>query len=382
MPVNNVMRKKVCFVVSSPLTVKAFLLNHLATLKNEFDLYIVANFVNEADASFLTSKGYNIYDVKVEREINLVKDTKALIDLVKYFKQHKFDIVHSVTPKAGLLAMCAAWIANVRNRVHIFTGQVWYTKAGVMKKLLMLMDRIIANAATTILVDGEPQRQFLINNKIVPPSKSQVLGKGSISGVDVERFNPDFLVRQSIRTELSLQDNNVVFGFLGRLKVDKGILDLANAFKMVLKDNAHIRLLIIGYDEDNLMPQVKEIVKSDESIIFYGSTPKPEVVLQALDVFCLPSYREGFGTSVIEASLLNLPVICSDTYGLMDTIIDGETGLRHRVKDVEDIYKQMLKLTQSAELRKYLGYNGRNYVLENFSAATISNYWLDFYRNF
>src|SRR5438067_978882 len=134
MPVNNIMRKKVCFVVSSPLTVKAFLLNHLATLKNEFDLYIVANFADVTDAEFLKSKGYNVYDVKIEREINLIKDAKALTALIKYFKQHKFDVVHSVTPKAGLLAMSAAWIAKIRNRVHIFTGQVWYTKTGTMKQ--------------------------------------------------------------------------------------------------------------------------------------------------------------------------------------------------------------------------------------------------------
>ena len=136
---------------------------------------------------------------------------------------------------------------------------------------------------------------------------------------------------------------------------------------------------MVGYDEGNLLPQIQEIIGNDQSLIIYGPTPKPELTLQGADVLCLPSYREGFGTSVIEASLLGLAIVCSDTYGLMDTIVEDKTGLRHKAGNVDSLYQQMKRLMDSSELRNYLGNNGRQYVLENFSAELVSDYWLNFY---
>jgi glycosyltransferase involved in cell wall biosynthesis len=376
--------EKICFVVSSPLTANVFLPNHINVLQKEFDVYVIANFDDGLTPLSLPQLDiYHRYHITIERNIHLINDIMALIRLQKYFKRMKFDVVHSVTPKAGLLAMVAAKLAGIKNRIHIFTGQVWYTKSGFLKNLLINFDRIIAKSATHILVDGESQRRFLIDQHIINDANSNVLGKGSISGVDVDRFTIDPSIREKIRKELSLADSDVVFGFLGRINKDKGILDLALAFKKLLLHYSNAKLLIIGFDEESLIPEVQNIVDNSSSVIFYGTTPKPEVVLQATDVFCLPSYREGFGTSVIEASLLGLPIICSDTYGLMDTIIENKTGLRHEVRNVSALHNQMRKLIESPDLRKYLGINGRNYVLENFSANNISSHWLKFYiQNF
>jgi glycosyltransferase involved in cell wall biosynthesis len=138
---------------------------------------------------------------------------------------------------------------------------------------------------------------------------------------------------------------------------------------------------LVGPDEENLKPQIKEMCPENNSVVFYGSTSKPEEVLQLADVFCLPSYREGFGTSVIEASLLELPIICSDTYGLMETIVDDKTGLRHQVGNIDSIYNQMEKMMVDDDLRRALGNNGRNYVLENFSSDAISQEWVTYYTN-
>jgi len=274
----------------------------------------------------------------------------------------------------------AAYMAGVKNRVHIFTGQVWCNKGGVVRSLLIYLDKLIVKSSTHILVDGESQRTFLINQHIINDSNSKVLGKGSISGVDTGRFVANPSTRKKMRDELSLKDDDIVFGFLGRINKDKGILDLAHAFKMLKGDYPNVKLLIIGYDEENLVPQVKRIIADDNSVTFYGPTPNPEMVLQALDVFCLPSYREGFGTSVIEASLLGLPVICSDAYGLMDTIIENKTGLRHGAGNIRSLNDQMRKLIQLPDLRKYLGENGARFVTDNFTAENISGHWLKFYQ--
>lgn len=372
-------RKKICFIVSSPETARAFLLLHIDILAKDFDVYLIANFQNEGQKQLSTSLKA-VFDVKIERSISLIKDFKALLALRKIFRKHAFDAIHTVTPKAGLLGILAGKLAQIKVRIHIFTGQVWYTKSGLIKLLLISIDKFIVSLATNILVDGQAQRSFLIAHHIIKENNSMVLGKGSISGVDTSRFVPELAIKRKYRKELNYSDEDVIFLFLGRLNLDKGVIDLAKAFAKLQTEYRSAKLLFIGMDEGNLLPEIAAIVGS-QNFQFYGSTNEPELVLQVGDVLCLPSYREGFGTSIIEGSLLELPIICSDTYGLKETIIDGETGLRHQVGNIEDIYKQMRELVAAADKRMEMGKAGRTYVLENFSASQISNHWLQYYKN-
>ena len=372
-------KKKICFIVSSPLTVKAFLLQHIELLSTEFDVYLIANFVH-VDAQNVSTFLKGSFHVTIERDITILKDIKAVFHLHKIFTEQQFDAIHTVTPKAGLIGMLAGKLAGIKIRTHIFTGQVWYTRRGFMKYFLMSMDKLMVLLSTNILVDSLAQRAFLIENYIISKNKSRVLGrKGSISGVDINKFSPEQSVRNKYRLELNYSDQDVVFLFLGRLNRDKGIIDLAHAFAKLQNKVSTAKLLFIGFDEENLLPQIEEIVGSD-NIKFYGPTNEPEKLLQIGDVLCLPSYREGFGTTVIEGSILRLPIICSDTYGLQETIIDHKTGLRHQVKDVESIYIQMKKLAINSELRLEMGLAGREYVLNNFDAAEISEKWLEYYQ--
>jgi glycosyltransferase involved in cell wall biosynthesis len=371
-------KKKICFIVSSPITAKAFLLEHIKVLATEFEVFLVANFENEEQKN-ISPYLKKVFDIKIERNINLLKDLKALRALKKVLKNEDFDAIQTVTPKAGLIGMLAGKIVKTKVRIHIFTGQVWHTKRGLMKFILMKIDKFIFSIATNILVDGQAQRDFLIQNNIINEKDSKVLGKGSISGVDTSRFIPQKEIKDKYRKELHYCNEEVVFVFLGRLNVDKGVLDLANAFSKLQSDLKNVKLLFIGFDEENLLPKIKEKV-GEHNFKFYGSTNEPELLLQVGDVLCLPSYREGFGTSVIEGSLLELPIICSDTYGLKETIIDNKTGLRHKVKDVESIYKQMKKLATDSRLRTEMGKAGREYVLYNFKASQISEKWLEYYK--
>jgi glycosyltransferase involved in cell wall biosynthesis len=373
------MNKKICFIVSSPFTAKAFLLEHIKVLSTEFDVYLVANFENE-EQKLISPFLVKVFDVKIERDITLIKDFRALMTLKAILKKESFDAIHSVTPKAGLIGMLAGKLAGTRVRIHIFTGQVWHTKTGFMKLLLSNIDKFIFSIATNILVDGQAQRLFLIENNIISEKDSRVLGKGSISGVDTNKFVPQKHIKERYRKELLYSNDSIVFVFLGRLNKDKGVLDLANAFAELQKEVENVKLLFIGTDETNLLPKIKEII-GEVNFKFYGSTNEPELILQAADVLCLPSYREGFGTSIIEGSLLELPIICSDTYGLKETIIDEETGLRHKVKDVESIYLQMKKLALNPNLRLKMGKAGREYVQDNFKASQISDKWLEYYKN-
>lgn len=374
-------KKKICFVVSTPVTAKAFLKNHVNALSEAFEVFLVANFEGFTEVKL---EGFNfteIKDIPIERGINLKKDLEAFFKLKKYFKAMEFDVIHTVTPKAGLLGIMAGDFAGISVRVHIFTGQVWHTKTGLFKKLLIYMDKKIVARSTHILVDGESQRQFLIENNIIKTSNSLVLGRGSISGVDSNRFTPDSAVRFKVRKELDIKSDDVVFMFLGRMNIDKGILELGKAFELLSSRISNCKLLLVGADEELMLPKLSKIICNEGNLIYHGATNQPERYLQACDVFCLPSHREGFGTSIIEASLLEKPIICSDTYGLMETIIDNETGIRHKVRDVQSLTNAMEILSNDQELRMRLGKKGREYILQNFTAQQITQEWVAFYKN-
>ena len=375
-------KRNICFVVSSVLTVKAFLRDHIEVLSDGYDVFLVGNFTQNELYILHELKLTGFHSVEIHRKINLYKDFKSVLELRKYFRKENFFAVHSVTPKAGLITALAGKLAKVPNRIHIFTGQVWHTKTGLVKRLLMFLDKIISVLNTHILVDGESQRQFLIENGILKASNSFVLGKGSISGVNTLRFQPKQEVGNHWRTELNFADK-VVFGFMGRLNKDKGIKELYAAFNQLAEKNSNVHLIFIGGDEENMLSLLPSFTHIREGINFtnFGNTNKPEDVLQAIDVFCLPSHREGFGTSVLEASCLGIPAICSDTYGLKDAMVDGFTGLRHKVGQSHDLYLKMNQLAEDKVLQAEMGNNARKFVTENFSGEIITNEWLNFYNS-
>lgn len=373
-------RKKICFVVSSVLTAKFFLRFHIEKLSEEYDVYLVGKFSKEDIESVSYLKLTGIKSIGIERNINIKKDLIAIKNFVSYIKEMQFDAIHSLAPKAGLIAAISGKIAGTKIRIHIFTGQVWHTKKGFFRFILKQLDKLIVLLNTKVLVDSHSQQEYLINEGIVNINNSLVLGKGSISGVDIKRFYPNIKLKKELKEELKIPSEVVVFLFMGRINRDKGIFDLAHAFKELLSTSDNVFLLIGGYDEGKCIEKVKAIVKNEKYFKYYGSTDFPENIIHAGDVFCLPSYREGFGTSVIEASSCKLPAICSDTYGLRDTIIDNETGLRHEVGNIKEITSKMKLLASDINLIQQFGENGFKYVNENFLASSVSDAWLRFYQ--
>lgn len=374
-------RKKICFVVAIPGTAQSFLKDHIAKLAKDYDVYLACDFKNPTDIEGLAVKGFHRFPM--ERKISLKNDFKALHNLMSYFKIMRFDAVHSVTPKAGLVTALAARLAGVKHRIHIFTGQVWATRSGFMRRMLKSIDKLIAASNNHILVDGESQRQFLIAEGVVSDKKSKVLGAGSICGANTERFTPNADERIRQRKALNIPDDRIVYSFMGRLNKDKGIFELLAAFNKLVKSSPKSFLLLFGDDEENCLSKIDAYanIRSGENFIYYGPTSTPQLSLQAADVFCLPSYREGFGMSVVEASCLGLPVICSDAYGLGDTMVDNVTGLRCKVADVPTLVDAMKYFYDIPDERRRMGSNGRARVLELFTGDKIVGAWYDFYKS-
>jgi glycosyltransferase involved in cell wall biosynthesis len=375
------MKKKICFVVALSTTANSFLKNHISALSQDYDVYVAGNIQSMDEIPELKVCGLYHYDV--QREITIHQDIKAVWQLYRYFKQMKFDAVHSVTPKAGLTTAIAAKLAGIKHRTHIFTGQVWATRHGFMRSLLKAIDKIIAHLDNHILVDGESQRQFLIKNGVVSSEKSRVLGAGSISGVNTEAYNPSPETREQMRKELGLSPDKVVFAFSGRANRDKGIYELYEAFNNIAPNHPEAFLLLFGWDEGNCIQEISKYpnIVDGVNFHFYGFTPTPGIQLQASDVFLMPSYREGFGSSVIEASCLGLPVICSDAYGIMDAMEEGVTGLRCKVADTQSLQAAMETLLNNKELREQLGANGRKMVFEKFKGDVITAEWVKYYHH-
>jgi glycosyltransferase involved in cell wall biosynthesis len=372
-------KQRICFVVSSPLTVRAFLAKHIAVLSRQFDVSVVVN----ANPETLVGQipGAHFFRIPIMRSISPLRDALAAIHLLFFFRRQGFAVVHSITPKAGLLSMVAAWLARVPVRLHTFTGQVWVTRRGPMRALLRGMDRIIAHLATAVLVDSRSQREFLIANGVVSASKSSVLGEGSICGVD-ERFHPDEATRERVRSALGLPREAVLFLYLGRVSRDKGVIDLASAFAALAKRHASAYLLIAGPDEEGLMKRVEEsLAGCRDRFRRVDFTNRPEEYMAAADVFCLPSYREGFGQVAIEASAAELPVIASRIYGVTDAVVEGETGLFHAPGDVDALADRMQTLLEHPEVRRKLGSTGRARVLREFSAERVTRALLDYYSD-
>jgi glycosyltransferase involved in cell wall biosynthesis len=370
-------KPKICFITASELTVRWFLLDQLAALSQRYDVTLI---VNTDNAGFLADTGVSVrvLPVRIERKISLWRDGLALLHLVQIMRHEQFTAVHSVTPKAGLLAMLAAAFSRVPVRIHTFTGQVWATRKGNARRLLKLLDTVTARLTTHLLVDSNSQRQFLIDESVTSAAKASVLGHGSISGVDVKRFSPNLLNRQKVRAGLSLNEADVVFMYLGRLNADKGLLDLAEAFALSAQANWH--WIIVGPDEANLMPELMRICeKVAAQVHFLGRSHAPEVEMAAADVFCLPSYREGFGTVLIEAAAMGIPVLASRIYGITDAVVEGETGLLHAPKSVEEIAAKMRLLADDADLRKRLGEQGMVRARRDFSQEYVTAEVLAFY---
>jgi lipopolysaccharide/colanic/teichoic acid biosynthesis glycosyltransferase/glycosyltransferase involved in cell wall biosynthesis len=372
------MKRRACIVVASEMTLRVFLARQIAAMAERYDVTVVVKSPTPGLSRDLGD--VTVRPLAINRNVSPLQDLWCLVALVRLMRAERFDLVQSMTPKAGLLAMSAAWLARVPVRVHTFTGQVWATRTGVQRQALKLLDRVIARAATFTLADSPSQRAFLAAQGVVPATKVAVLGKGSVSGVDISKFRPDPLVRRTVRASLGIAATDIVLLFVGRLHRDKGILDLAQAFATLADHRADVCLLVVGPDEQNLSPAMRELCGRHQArVLFCPYTHVPEQYMAAADVLCLPSYREGFGSVIIEAAAAGLPAVASRIYGVVDAIVENTTGLLHEPRDVTGLMEQLQRLTVDPQLRLSLGAAARERAARDFSPGALTSAVLDVY---
>ena len=367
-------RRRVCYVVASEMTVKAFLLDHIRAASERHEVTVVAS------AAGISGLAARFIPVPIERKTSPFADLKALVNLVGIFRRERFDLVHSVTPKAGLLAALAGAIAGVPIRIHTFTGQVWATRRGAARLFLRALDRLTASLATSVLADSGSQRDFLVAEGVVSAGRIRVLGNGSVNGVDTSRFRPDAAARERVRAQAGIPARAVAFLYLGRFSRDKGLLDLARAFARLADALPEAWLMLVGPDEDGMAREIREICgPAAARLRIAGHTAEPEQCMAAADVFVLPSCREGFGSVILEAAAAEVPAIGTRIYGITDAILEGSTGMLVPVGDPAALAGAMRTLGGDTHLREEMGRAARARVLRDFRPEDLTRAMLAHY---
>ncbi len=372
----KVNKKKILFCVSSPFALNYFLMPHILLNSSNYEIHICVNkSLYPIDPRL--EKIAKIYNVPIQRQISIIRDLFSLFSLVVIFFKVKPFLVQSITHKAGLLAMIASWICFVPNRWHTFTGQYWANKSGILRNVLKNADRIICFFASKLIADSWSQVVFLKSEKVSYNKKVIVLGDGSIAGVDTERFKPQPQIRQIVRQKLKVSLNHVVFLFVGRLAKEKGVFDLSYAYERLLfltKKIPESEIWFVGPDDQSFKEQLKAINKNaDNRVKFFSETIAPEKYMVAADILCLPSYREGFGSVVIEAAACGIPTIGYKTNGLIDSVVNNRTGILVDYKNINQLSEAMLKLLKNSDMRNRYGCNARKRVLQKFDQNKIIN---------
>jgi glycosyltransferase involved in cell wall biosynthesis len=316
----------------------------------------------------------------IPREISPLADLGALIRLCLLLKSLNPDLLHSNTPKAGLLGAIAAFLCGVPVRLHTFTGQAWAERSGPVRWLGRLADRIIIALNTLCYADSASQRDFLIREGIATAAKLAVLGAGSLGGVDLARFDAARLRGEAAeaRARLGIAPQAKVVVFVGRVTRDKGIAELVAAFGR-LQNAALVLVGPLEPERDPLPEATRREIERHPAIRAVGYDARPEVYLAFADLLCLPSYREGFGIAVIEAAALGVPCVGTRIVGLSDAIVDGKTGVLVPPKDAKALAGALETLLNDDARRAVLGAAARKRVHEEFDAKKMNEKLLQEY---
>ena len=320
-------------------------------------------------------------EVTMERHISPLRDLRSLWRLVRVFRRERPDMVHSMTPKAGLLCMLAAWITRVPVRVHMFTGLVFPTATGLKRRILMATDRLTCACATHVLPEGEGVKRDLLDNGITrKPIK--VLGYGNCRGIDLDRFDPTL---SEVQAEAAKLRKPEVFTFIaiGRLVGDKGINELVAAFSRLNRELPATCLILVGPQEkelDPLSPATLLEIESNPAIEAVGNQADVRPWLIAADCHVLASYREGFPNVVIEAGAMGLPQIVTDINGANEIIINGQNGTIIPPKDTEELYAAMHRIAGDSDLRRTQAANARALIASRYEQSYVRRCLYNFYR--
>lgn len=314
------------------------------------------------------------HPLPMAREPSLAADLVSLAKWIKLVRAVRPEVTSVGTPKAGLLGGIAALVNGVPRRIYLLRGLRLETTQGLKRALLVVLERVAVGSSHHVISVSASLRDRAIALGIAKPSKIQVLGSGSSNGVDADTFTPahDAAQVEALRGELGLVPGLPTLGFVGRLTADKGLESLAAARRILAARSVDHQLLIVGGIDDHASPTViDEVVATGRPAVVTGRVADTSPYYHLMDVFCLPTLREGFPNVVLEASASGVAVVTTDATGASDSVVPEVTGLIADALAPDELADQIERLIRDPSLRRKLGEAGRQWVFENFNRQAV-----------
>ncbi len=386
-------KKKLIRITTADISLNSLIKGQLRFLNQHFEVVALSN-----DTGKLKAVGereeVRVIEVPMHREISLKSDISCLWKLYSIFKKEKPDIIHANTPKGSLLAMVAGWLAGVKHRLYTVTGLRYQGASGLLRIILMNMERISCLFATKVIPEGNGVKEALYHDHITDKPLKVIL-HGNINGIDVEYFDPSIYTidqrtvkytggRDQIRQDLGFSDKDFVFIFIGRIVKDKGMNELATCLRRLAPLYPHVKLLLVGRFENKLDP----LQEGNEG--FYQSSPKVKYIgyqsdvrpfLLASDALVFPSYREGFPNVVLQAGAMGLPAIVTNINGCNEIIVDGCNGKIIPSKDERALHEMMVYFVENKNEVQRMADNARSMIIQRYEQKAVWEAILDMYQH-
>ena len=375
--------KKICIVT----TMWSSINNWIKPFLNEYnsrnvEVTIVCNMDSEYEESLKKEFPFvRTYAIPFPRGINVLGSLKSISALKKFFKKERFDMIQYSTPNASFYASIASKSRRIPVRLYCQWGMVYVTQQGIKRKIFKWMEKTICKNSTNIQPDSFGNLEFCRKEGLYDEKKSCVIWNGSAKGLDLEAYDVSKKEEYSaeIKSKYNINNGDIVIGFVGRLGKEKGCHELFKAFKNIKQDYNNSKLLFVGpiEKEETIEPEWLEYFKTCDDIIKTGRVTNVEKYMSAMDVFVLPSYREGFGMSVIEASAMKVPVVVTRYPGPSSAMEEGYTGISVPVKSTAELEAAIRELICDKEKAAQIGENGRKYVVEKFDQKIFKEKYME-----
>ena len=368
--------KKLVRITTVPISLEKLLEGQLGFMKAYFEVVAISAEKEKLEA-YGKKEGVRVFPLELTRKITPIKDIAAVFKLYRFLKKEKPSIVHTHTPKAGIVGMTAAWFARVPNRLHTVAGMPLMEASGFKRKVLNFVEKLTYRFATEVYPNSKGLYDFIIAENFTKASKLSIIGNGSSNGIDTKYFDPVSYSENdkiSLRDKLKIPQGHFLYIFVGRLVKDKGINELITAFSKLSDSNNAISLLLVGpfeNDLDPLLPETLSTIEKHPNIYTVGYQSDVRPYFSIADALIFPSYREGFPNVVMQAGAMGLPSIVTDINGCNEIIAHGKNGLIIPSKDTQALYNSIKQLSTKPSLFANLKANSRERVTLHYERQQV-----------